>query len=79
MIPGLHLMFVAVHNEKHLVGGTEIGRKFLRESGSHVPYSFLGYLSTTQTGTTYLYMYDDIKCFLCNVDSLLLGYNNLSY
>lgn len=30
-------MFVAVHNEKHLVEGTEIGGKFLCESGSHVP------------------------------------------
>ena len=42
-------MFVAVHNGKHVVGGSEIGGKFLQESGSHIPYSFLGYLSATKS------------------------------
>ena len=43
-------MFVSVHNEKHLVGGTEMGEKFLRESGSHIPHSFLGYISSEKSG-----------------------------
>ena len=51
MIPGFHLLFVAAHNDKHVVGGTEMGGKFLRESGSHVPYSFLGYLSVSRSST----------------------------
>ena len=44
-------MFVAVHNEKHLVGGTEMGGNFLRESGSHIPHSFLGYISSDKSGS----------------------------
>ena len=51
MIPGFHLIFVAVHDEKHVVGGTEMGEKFLREIGSHVPHSFLGYLSAANSST----------------------------
>ena len=43
-------MFVAVHNEKHLIGGTEMGGNFLRESGSHIPHSFLGYISSDKSG-----------------------------
>ena len=50
VIPGFHLMFVAVHNEKHLVGGTEMGGSFLRESGSHIPHTFLGYVSSDKSG-----------------------------
>ena len=53
MIPGFHLLFVAAHNDKHVVGGTEMGGKFLRESGSHVPYSFLGYLSVSNLSRMY--------------------------
>ena len=49
-------MFVAVHNEKHLVGGTEMGRNFLRESGSHIPHSFLGYVSSDKSGK-YIHTY----------------------
>jgi len=40
MIPGFHLMFVAVYDDKHMYGGTETGASFLRELGSHIPYSF---------------------------------------
>ena len=38
-------MFVAVYDDKHMYGGTETGASFLRELGSHIPYSFLGYIS----------------------------------
>lgn len=51
MIPGFHLIFVTVHDEKHVVGGTEMGEKFLCEIGSHVPHSFLGYLSAANSST----------------------------
>jgi len=37
-------MFVAVYNGTHVVGGSDIGCSFLRESGSHIPHSFLGYV-----------------------------------
>ena len=60
-------MFVAVHNEKHVLGGTEMGEKFLHELGSHVPYSFLGYLSATLSSMyvhTYVYACVYSLCFL---------------
>ena len=47
MIPGFHLMFVAVYDDNHMVGGTEKGADFLQQFGYHMPYSFLGYVSST--------------------------------
>ena len=43
-------MFVAVHDDKHLVGGTEMGGNFLHESGSNILRSFLGYVSSDKLG-----------------------------
>jgi len=43
-------MFVAVHDDKHSVGGTEMGGNFLRESGSNILRSFLGYVSSDKLG-----------------------------
>ena len=59
MIPGFYLMFVAVYDDKHMVGGTEIGANFLRQLGSHIPYSFLGYISGTWL---YIIFYYDLLC-----------------
>ena len=47
-IDGFDFMFVAVHGESHITGGTEAGCNFLRTSGSYVPHSFLGYISSLQ-------------------------------
>ena len=41
-------MFVAVNRGNHFVGGTRRGCQFLRDCGTYVPYSFLGYLSSGQ-------------------------------
>ena len=48
MVPGLELMYVAVSGGNHFVGGTGRGCQFLRDCGTYVPYSFLGYLSGGQ-------------------------------
>lgn len=48
MVPGLELMYVAVSGGSHFVGGTGRGCQFLRDCGTYVPYSFLGYLSSGQ-------------------------------
>ena len=47
-------MFVAVYSGTHVVGGSSLGCKFLRESGSYIPSSFLGYVSTNSG--TYMYI-----------------------
>ena len=44
LVPGL----VAVSGGNHFVGGSRRGCQFLRECGTYVPYSFLGYLSSDQ-------------------------------
>lgn len=44
-VHGFEFMFVAVYSGIHVVGGSTIGCKFLRESGSYIPSSFLGYVS----------------------------------
>ena len=36
-------MLLALCNGTHVVGGSDIGCRFLRDSGSHIPDSFLGY------------------------------------
>jgi hypothetical protein len=41
-------MYVAVSGGNHFVGGTGRGCQFLRDCGTYVPYSFLGYLSGGQ-------------------------------
>ena len=38
-------MFVAVHKDKHYVGGSSHGKEFIVTKGYHIPYSFMGYLS----------------------------------
>ena len=48
-------MFVAVYSGTHVVGGSSIGCKFLRESGSYIPSSFLGYVSANSG--TYISMF----------------------
>jgi len=45
-LPGFELMYVAVSGGTHICGGSTIGRNFLLESHSHVPYSFVGYVAT---------------------------------
>ena len=44
-------MYVFVHKGEHYVGGTEAGVQFLKDCGTYVPYSFLGYLSAQESGT----------------------------
>ena len=61
-------MFVAVHDEKHLVGGTEMGGNFLRESGSHIPHSFLGYVSSDKSGKY-------IRTYVTNYKSMIPTYS----
>ena len=70
MIPGFHLLFVAVHNDNHVVGGTEMGAKFLREIGTHVPHSFLGYLSTPSLSMyvcmyVCMYVHTCVRMYVC--------------
>ena len=43
-------MYVLVHKGDHYVGGTEAGVQFLKDCGTCVPYSFLGYLSAKESG-----------------------------
>jgi len=45
-------MYVLVHNDTHYVGGTESGLAFMKDCGSFVPYSFLGYLGARKSGET---------------------------
>ena len=45
MLENFHLIYVAVHNGKHYAGGNTSGCEFLRNQGSHIPYSFIGHLS----------------------------------
>ena len=52
-------MFVAVYDDKHMVGETEIGANFLCQLGSHITYSFLGYISGTWL---YIIFYYDLLC-----------------
>ena len=47
----LELMYVAVTDGHHYVGGTEKGCQFLKECGTYVPYSFVGYLSSGKVNT----------------------------
>ena len=46
-------MYVVVHNGKHYVGRSTSGCDFLRDQGSHIPYSFIGHLST-KSGVIYV-------------------------
>ena len=50
-------MFVAVYSGMHVVGGSNIGCKFLRESRSYIPHSFLGYVSANSDmyGTNFVF------------------------
>ena len=38
-------MYIAIHKDTHFVGGSSRGRQFVIDQGSHIPYSFMGYLS----------------------------------
>ena len=44
-------MYVAVTDGHHYVSGSERGYQFLKECGTYVPYSFVGYLSAGQVNT----------------------------
>lgn len=44
------MMYVLVNKGDHYVGGTSSGHDFLKDCGSYVPYSFLGYLSAKESG-----------------------------
>ena len=60
-------MFVAVYSGTHVVGGSSIGCKFLRESGSYIPSSFLGYVSSAISGICiriYTYICVDIYIYI---------------
>ena len=52
-------MYVVVHEGEHYVGGTEAGVQFLKDCGTYVPYSFLGYLSAKESG-----MYIYVQCHI---------------
>ena len=49
MVQGLELMYLAVTDGHHYVGGTKKRCQFLKECGTYVPYSFVGYLSSGKT------------------------------
>ena len=48
---------VVVHEGEHYVGGTEAGVQFLKDCGTYVPYSFLGYLSAKESGTYIIFVW----------------------
>ena len=50
-------MYVVVHKGEHYVGGTEAGVQFLKDCGTYVPYSFLGYLSAKESGMSLFLWY----------------------
>ena len=54
-------MYVVVHEGEHYVGGTEAGVQFLKDCGTYVPYSFLGYLSAKESG---MYMYNVMYIYI---------------
>ena len=45
IVPGLEVMYVAVSDGNHFVGGSRWGCQFLKDCGTYVPYSFVEYLS----------------------------------
>ena len=55
-------MFIAVYSGTHVVGGSNIGRKFLGESGCYIPSSFVGYVSASSG--THMYLYPMHGCIL---------------
>ena len=50
-------MYVVVHEGEHYVGETEAGVQFLKDCGTYVPYSFLGYLSAKELGTYIIFVW----------------------
>ena len=44
-VDGLEVMYIAIHKDTHFAGGSLRGRQFVIDQGSHIPYSFMGYLS----------------------------------
>jgi len=55
-------MFVAVHKDKHYVGGSSRGKEFIVTKGYHIPYSCMGYLS----GVLYVTLMSSITHCKCN-------------
>ena len=51
IVLGLEVMYVAVSDGNHFVGGSKRGCQFLKDCGTYVPYSFVGYLSFGQGGS----------------------------
>ena len=48
-LPGIELLYIAVCYGTHVIGGSETGWKFLLESDSHVPISFVGYVAANSS------------------------------
>lgn len=42
IVQGLEVMYVAVSDDNHFVGGSKWGCQFLKDCGTYVPYSFVG-------------------------------------
>jgi len=56
-LPGFELLYTAVYGGIHIVGGSKMGRKFLMESGSHIPYSFVGYVGAKSGTHSYMFVF----------------------
>ena len=67
-IDGFNFMFVAVHRDSHITGGTEAGCNFLRTSGSYVPYSFWDTFLCCNTLLVENDLYIDFFHYLCLLD-----------
>jgi len=65
-LPGFELLYTAVYGGIHIVGGSKMGRKFLMESGSHIPYSFVGYVGAKSGTHSYMHIYVCILCVCAN-------------
>ena len=48
-LPGFELMYIAVCGGTHIIGGSGTSRRFLLESDSHIPFSFVGYVAANSS------------------------------
>ena len=56
-LPGFEMMYIAVFGRTPIVGGSEIGRRFLLESDSHGPFSFVGCVAANSGLILYVLIY----------------------
>jgi len=70
-LPGFELLYIAVYGGTHAVGGSTIGRKFLLESDSHIPYSFVGYVGAKSGIYSSMYVYACALYVCANVQNRL--------